>query len=134
MVSQQIKSFLSHVSKTLLKPLIPIIFFALIISCEDDEKNNSYCDSPTGDVVNEQPRRIYKWQDPSSDRYFYYIGNPDITLKNGGFIPCNGLPLELVPDAETSIPIIYSGTIKLGRVSEEPLYLGIELTSILRED
>lgn len=35
------------------------MFFTLIISCENDEKNNSYGDLPTGDIVEKQLGRIY---------------------------------------------------------------------------
>jgi hypothetical protein len=120
--------------KSLQNALILILAFAIIVSCdnESDEKSSLYCDHPTGDVVSEQLGRIYKWKDNSSDRFFHYIGNPDIALKNGGFVPCNDLPSEFIPETEIGILVTYSGIVKLGQDAEEPLYFGIEITSIIK--
>ena len=114
--------------------LILILAITIISSCdnENDEKDNLFCDYPTGDIVSEQLGRIYKWNDTSSERFFYYIGNPDTTLRNGGFVPCNSLPSEFIPETEIGILVTYSGVVKLGRGAEEPLYYGIELTSIIK--
>jgi len=116
--------------------LFAIIVIAVIYGCnqEEDKKGDLYCDYLTGDSVKSQAGRIYKWTDPSSGAFFYYIGNPDPKLKSGGFVPCNGFPKQFVPEQELEVSVIYSGIVKLGRAAEEPIYFGIQLTEIKKSD
>lgn len=101
---------------------------------EEQKKSSLYCDYSTGDTAKSQVGRIYKWSDSTSGNFFYYIGNPDPKLKGSGFVPCNDFPKDLKPESEIGVIVIYSGIVKLGRKSEEPLYFGIELTEIKKAD
>jgi hypothetical protein len=109
---------------------ILFITYAICGCYGDNREDAALCDYPTGDVVTEQLGRIYEWRDISSDRLFYYIGNPDTLLANGGFVPCRNLPAEFATGRQIGALVTYSGIVKLGRSSEEPQFFGIELTSI----
>lgn len=116
--------------KFFLKFLPIIILTVLIGSCKSEvqKKGDLYCDYPTGDSVKNELGRVYKWSDPSSGNSFFYIGNTNEKLKNGGFVPCNGFPKDFFPEQQLDSIVVYSGMVKLGRSAEEPIYFGIELT------
>lgn len=113
-----------------------ILAVVSISSCNKDyqKENSIYCDYPTGDSAKNQAGRIYKWTDSASGKFFYYIGNPDPKLKDGGFVPCNDLSQYLKLEQEVGVLVVYTGIVKLGRDAEEPLYYGIEITEIRKSD
>jgi hypothetical protein len=121
------------------KQIKPATLFICVVAAwcacnKDDQVSLSqYCDYPTGDVVENQIGRVYRWSDQrAGTNSFYYIGNADPKLKTGGFIPCNSFPDDLKSDGEIGTLVVYSGTVKLARSAEEPLYFGIELTKITK--
>ena len=114
--------------------LLAFVITGISSGCDHDyqKKISAYCDYPTGDIIDKQIGRVYKWSDSSSGDFFYYVGNVDSTLRAGGFVPCNNLPENLKPMNEIGLAVIYSGIVKLGRDAEEPIYFGIEITEIKR--
>jgi len=122
-----------------MKKLLQVALFPLsiliLLSCNDEFQNfpNNLCEVPVGIDASEQLGRIYKWTDPSSSTSFHYIGNVDQNLKHGGFVPCNTISGELIPDGDVGDVVRYSGKIKMAKDACEPMYFGIELSSILKE-
>lgn len=96
-------------------------------SCED-ESSQWCCQVPTGEVVSNQLGRVYRYS--SAQNSFYYIGDPDTTLRFGGYLLCNDFPKSFIPASDTGVMVIYSGRIMTSYDAEEPAYFGIELTSI----
>lgn len=112
----------------LLLLLFPVFFLP---GCgEDYEVPWGICDVYTGFDVDKELGRIYF----NIDYNFYYIGLPDTTLWNWGYIPCNDIPDEYIPEGKVGMLVIYSGRIKLMVDPEEPQYYGLELTYIKKVD
>ncbi len=119
-----------------IKKLLPLVFVIVainIISChKDEQKKSSYCEMPTDVTFKNEVGRIYLYN--IQQNKFYYIGSPDTLKRNGGYIPCNPLSQDLIPESEIGVLVIYSGIVKLQRSAEEPLYFGIEITEIKKAD
>ncbi len=118
-------------------PGLLILLFAVLIppGCgEDYEVPWGICDVYTGFDVDNELGRVYYYDVEGIDHNFYYIGNADTTMWNAGYVPCNGLPDEYVPEGKIGMLVIYSGQIRLNADAEEPNYFGIELTYIKKVD
>ncbi|MCU0368232.1 MAG: hypothetical protein MUF39_05325 [Cyclobacteriaceae bacterium] len=103
----------------------------ITIGCKDNVLfDSNRCEVYTGYEINEQFGRIYKWTDSSSNTYFYYIGNVDPAFKAGGFVPCNYPLADFIPVGKV---VRYSGKIKMAEDACEPIFFGIELSSLVKE-
>ena len=112
--------------------------FLLLTSCtEGYEIPSGICDVDAEYSVDKELGRIYYFNDSTvPERRFYYIGNPDKKYKGGGYVPCNGLPEDFIPEGEIGTLVIYSGRVKTrySLDTEEPYYYGLDLIFIKKHE
>jgi len=84
--------------------------------------------------VDKELGRIYYYDVEGIDYNYYYIGLPDTTQWNTGYVPCNSILDEYVPEGKVGMLVIYSGQIKFNADPEEPLFYGLDLTYIKKVD
>jgi len=128
-------------NKNILLSLSLLLFAVFILpGCGADYKiPDGLCGPLTGKTIDKEIGRVY-FRNVSGDQ-FYYIGNPDTALRNGGKVPCNGLPDAYIPEGEIGVLVRYSGGLNSNVQSShkdpyDPYYGGIDLTFIekLNED
>ncbi len=98
------------------------------IRCNKEESPKTTCNSENGITITNQEGRIYK--QTTSEPSFFYIGNVTqvSTGRNGGYIPCSGLPNDFQKEG---LIVIYSGVDK-GSAPDagDPLFAFITLSEI----
>lgn len=95
-----------------------------------------FCGPLIGKSIDKELGRVY--YSNTSELPFYYIGNPDTLLWNGGVVPCNIVLDTYISVGSVGDLVIYSGEYREPKTKTaeddpyEPLYGGIELSFIER--